>query len=118
VTLLLLAGALQRPLNRGHGLWSMNQCDRTQGEPIRQKGGEEVGALLPILLHGRDEAGRHPRLALGLRQEHEVVTLEQLHLEGQGVGHAIQGAFVRSNSHAAKHRGWTWYASVPDSVPS
>jgi hypothetical protein len=57
-----------------------------QGEPIGQKAGEQVRARLPLQLHGRNEARRHPRLPLRLCQEHEVVTLKQLDLEGQDLG--------------------------------
>jgi hypothetical protein len=81
--LLLPARQLQRPLNRGHRFGRVSDGDGLQGEPIGPKAGEQVRSRLSLQLHGRDEAGRHPRLPLRLRQEHEVVTLAQLDLERQ-----------------------------------
>jgi hypothetical protein len=83
---LLLACSLQPALNRGQGLRGVDEGDHTQGEAVRQKAGEEVGALLPVLLHGRNEAPRHRRLPLGFFQEYEVIGLAQFHLEGQDLG--------------------------------
>lgn len=40
---LRLASPLQRPVDRGHGVWGMDVRDAAQGEPVRQKAGEEGG---------------------------------------------------------------------------
>jgi hypothetical protein len=64
----------------------MDKRHRTQSEPVREKAGEKVGAPpVSLLLHGRNEAGRHSRLPLRLFEEHQAIGLAQFHLERQGL---------------------------------
>ena len=61
---LLLAGPLQPALNRGHGVRRVDERENPQGEAIRHKAGEGVGAQLAFAcarlgLDNPEQTGRH-----------------------------------------------------------
>ena len=54
---LALLGLLEPPLDRGQRLPGMDQGDRAQAEPIRDKASEQVDPAFALVLAGRDEGG-------------------------------------------------------------
>lgn len=50
MTLLLLVGPLERPVNRGQGVRGIDERDAAQGEPVRHEAGKDVGAPLALAL--------------------------------------------------------------------
>jgi hypothetical protein len=94
---LRLARPLQRTLNRGQGGRGMDQRDAAQGEPVRQKASEDVGAHLAFAcarfgLDDPEQTGRRARAVPCVLQEHEVLRLAQIDLDGQGAGRCHRAA--------------------------
>ena len=112
-TRLPLAGSLQRQVDCGQGVRGMDNRDGAQAEGVGHEAGKEIGAHLAfararLRLDNPEQTGRYARTAFRVFSRARGIALRsQLDLNGQGLGHAIQGAFVRLSSHAAKHRGWT-----------
>ena len=87
-TLLLLASPLERPLDRGQRLRGVDEREGAQAEGVCHEAGEDIGAHLVFAgarlgLDNPEQPRRYARAVPCVFQEHEVLRLAQLDLDGQ-----------------------------------
>ena len=98
-TLFLLASPLERPLDRGQRLRGVDERESAQAEGVCHEAGEGVGAHLAFAcarlgLDDPEQTGRYAGAVPCVFQEHEVLRLAQLDLNGRVSAFAIVPAMT------------------------